>query len=179
MPPPTPPGVPENVDPETLEPLPVERLLHGLSAQLIGDLTSAAEQDQSLKQPFLEQLVPALSVGDLPEKELLTSSSWRMSDLAGAASTRPRLGTGSPAPLPEFRSAVPRPLPLALAAQKYSLRLEGSMTFMWQAPVAPNKLTCVLGILLNSLQLSELECPTRNVALSLVRSGGLRPVGSE
>ena len=60
MPPPTPPGVPENVDPETLEPLPVERLLHGLSAQLIGDLTSAAEQDQSLKQPFLEQLVPAL-----------------------------------------------------------------------------------------------------------------------
>ena len=75
MPPPTPPGVPENVDPETLEPLPVERLLHGLSAQLIGDLTSAAEQDQSLKQPFLEQLVPALSVGDFPEKELLTSSS--------------------------------------------------------------------------------------------------------
>ena len=74
--------------------------------------------------------------------------------------TRPRLGTDSPAPLPEFRSAVPRPLPLALAAQKYSLRLEGSMTFMWQAPVAPNKLTCVLGILLNSLQLSELECPT-------------------
>ena len=57
------------------------------------------------------------------------------------------------------RAAVPRPLPLALAAQKYSLRLEGSMTFMWQAPVAPNKLTCVLGILLNSLQLSELECP--------------------
>ena len=46
------------MDPETLEPLPVERLLHGLSAQLIGDLTSAAEQDQSLKQPFLEQLVP-------------------------------------------------------------------------------------------------------------------------
>ena len=86
MPPPTPPGVPENVDPETLEPLPVERLLHGLSAQLIGDFTSAAEQDQSLKQPFLEQLVPALSVGDFPEKELLTSSSWRMSDLAGAAS---------------------------------------------------------------------------------------------
>ena len=86
MPPPTPPGVPENVDPETLEPLPVERLLHGLSAQLIGDLTSAAEQDQSLKQPFLDQLVPALSVGDFPEKELLTSSSWRMSDLAGAAS---------------------------------------------------------------------------------------------
>ena len=74
--------------------------------------------------------------------------------------TRPRLGTGSPAPLPEFRSAVPRPLPLALAAQKYSLRLEGSMTFMWQAPVAPNELTCVLGILLSSLQLSELECPT-------------------
>ena len=36
MPPPTPPGVPENVDPETLEPLPVERLLHGLSAQLIS-----------------------------------------------------------------------------------------------------------------------------------------------
>ena len=70
------------MDPETLEPLPVERLLHGLSAQLIGDLTSAAEQDQSLKQPFLEQLVPALSVGDFPEKELLTSSSWRMSDLS-------------------------------------------------------------------------------------------------
>ena len=86
MPPPTPPGVPENVDPETLEPLPVERLLHGLSAQLIGDLTSAAEQDQSLKQPFLEQLVPALSVGDFPEKELLTSSSWRMSDLVFVSS---------------------------------------------------------------------------------------------
>ena len=34
------------------------------------------------------------------------------------------------------------------------------MTFIWQAPVAPNKPTCVLGILLNSLQLSELECPT-------------------
>ena len=79
--------------------------------------------------------------------------------------TRPRLGTGSPAPLPEFRSAVPRPLPLALAAQKYSLRLEGSMTFMWQAPVAPNKPTCVLGILLNSLQLSDLECPTSAVAV--------------
>ena len=88
MPPPTPPGVPENVDPGTLEPLPVERLLHGLSAQLIGDFTSAAEQDQSLKQPFLDQLVPALSVGDFPEKELLTSSSWRMSDLTGACSAR-------------------------------------------------------------------------------------------
>ena len=74
------------MDPGTLEPLPVERLLDGLSAQLIGDFTSAAEQDQSLKQPFLEQLVPALSVGDFPEKELLTSSSWRMSDLTGAAS---------------------------------------------------------------------------------------------
>ena len=69
------------MDPETLEPLPVERLLHGLSAQLIGGLTSAAEQDQSLKQPFLDQLVPALSVGDFPEKELLTSSSWRGGDL--------------------------------------------------------------------------------------------------
>ena len=56
------------MDPETLEPLPVERLLHGLSAQLIGDLTSAAEQDQSLKQPFLDQLVPALSVGDFPQR---------------------------------------------------------------------------------------------------------------
>ena len=40
--------------------------------------------------------------------------------------TRPRLGTDSPTPLPEFRSAVSRPLPLAIAAQKYSLRLEGS-----------------------------------------------------
>ena len=74
------------MDPETLEPLPVERLLHGLSAQLIGDLTSAAEQDQSLKQPFLDQLVPALSVGEFPEMELLNSQAWRMSDLTGAAS---------------------------------------------------------------------------------------------
>ena len=73
MPPPTPPGVPENVDPETLEPLPVERLLQGLSVQLVEDLTSAAEQDQSLKQPFLEQLVPALSAGEFPEMELLNS----------------------------------------------------------------------------------------------------------
>ena len=64
--------------PWSLEPLPVERLLQGLSAGLIEDLTAAAEQDPSLKQPFLEQLVPALSVGDFPEKELLTSSSWRL-----------------------------------------------------------------------------------------------------
>ena len=52
----------------------------------LEDLTAAAEQDPSLKLPFLDQLIPALSVGDFPEKELLTSSSWRMSDLAGAAS---------------------------------------------------------------------------------------------
>ena len=112
MPPPTPPGAPENVDPETLEPLPVERLLHGLSAQLIGDLTSAAEQDQSLKQPFLEQLVPALSVGDFPEKELLTSSSWRMSDLAGAASIvanceREQCFGGTPFPEQEYGGLEP------------------------------------------------------------------------
>ena len=90
------------MDPETLEPLPVERLLHGLSAQLIGDFTSAAEQDQSLKQPFLDQLVPALSVGDFPEKELLTSSSWRMSDLAGAASIVAGLGLTTQRRFPNF-----------------------------------------------------------------------------
>ena len=56
-----PPPLPENVDPETLEPLPVERLLQGLSAGLVEDLTAAAEQDPSLKQPFLDQLIPALS----------------------------------------------------------------------------------------------------------------------
>ena len=58
------------MDPETLEPLPVERLLQGLSVQLVEDLRSAAEQDQSLKQPFLEQLVPALRAGEFPEMEL-------------------------------------------------------------------------------------------------------------
>ena len=35
------------MDPETLEPLPVERLLQGLSVQLVEDLTSAAEQDHT------------------------------------------------------------------------------------------------------------------------------------
>ena len=69
------------MDPETLEPLPVERLLQGLSVQLVEDLASAAEQDQSLKQPFLEQLVPALRAGEFPEMELLNSQAWRMSDL--------------------------------------------------------------------------------------------------
>ena len=73
------------MDPETLEPLPVERLLHGLSAQLIGDLTSAAEQDQSLKQPFLDQLVPALSVGDFSGEgavDFIILADVRPSDLA-------------------------------------------------------------------------------------------------